>query len=84
VLWHELACIWLDDQFRDGCQAKGWVVDRAGEIELPPTTDLIEPDLMILRDLDSLPGLESTRPLDHVALVAEVISRSSIREDREV
>jgi Uma2 family endonuclease len=84
VLWHELACIWLDDQLRDDCRAKGWVVDRAGEIELPPTTDLIEPDLMVLRDLESLSRLESKMPLDHVALVAEVTSRSSIREDREV
>jgi Uma2 family endonuclease len=84
VLWHEMACIWLDDQFRDACRAKGWMIDRAGEIDLPPTSDVIEPDLMILRDLDSMPRLESTRSLDHVVLVAEVISQSSIREDREV
>jgi len=84
VLWHELVCIWLDDQFRDACRAKGWMVDRAGEIELPETSDLIEPDVMVLRDVASLPRLESQRPLDHVLLVAEVISRSSIREDREV
>ena len=85
VFWHELVCIWLDDQFRDGCRAKGWVIDRAGEIKLPPTSDLIEPDLMILRDPDAIPRLEpTTRSLDHVMLVAEVISRSSIREDREV
>lgn len=85
VFWHELVCIWLDDQFRDACRAKGWVIDRAGEIKLPPTSDLIEPDLMILRDPDALPLLEpTTRSLDHVMLVAEVISRSSIREDREV
>jgi len=84
VLWHEQACTWLDDQLRDAARAKGWFIDRAGEITLPPTDDLIEPDLMVLADADDLPSLESQRPLDHVLLVAEVISRSSIRTDREV
>jgi Uma2 family endonuclease len=84
VFWHELACVWLDDQFRDTSREKGWFIDRAGEIQLPPTSDLIEPDVMILRDADEVPTLESTRPLDYVLLVAEVVSRSSIREDREV
>jgi Uma2 family endonuclease len=84
VIWHERVCNWLNDQIRAVCHEKGWFVDRAGEIELPPTKDLIEPDLMVLRDPDTLPDLEPTRPLDHVLLVAEVISRSSIREDREV
>lgn len=84
VTWHERACAWLDKQLRDAAEAKGWFNDRAAEIELPPTGDVIEPDLMILRDADSLPDLEHTRPLDHVLLVTEVISSSSIREDREV
>jgi Uma2 family endonuclease len=84
VIWHERACAWLDNQLRDAAEAKGWFIDRAGEIELPPTGDLIEPDLMVLRDAESLPDLEHTRPLDHVLLVAEVVSSSSIREDREV
>jgi Uma2 family endonuclease len=84
VIWHERACVWLNDHFWDAAQAKGWFIDRAGEIELPATMDLIEPDLMVLRDAESLPALEHTRPLDHVLLVAEVVSSSSIREDREV
>jgi Uma2 family endonuclease len=84
VLWHERACAWLNDQLRDAAAAKGWFIDRAGEIELPATSDLIEPDVMVLGDAESLPDLEHTRPLDHVLLVAEVISSSSIREDREV
>jgi Uma2 family endonuclease len=84
VIWHELVCIWLNDHFRDAAQAKGWLIDRAGEIELLPTLDLIEPDLMVLRDAESLPVLEHTRPLDRVLLMAEVASSSSIREDREV
>jgi Uma2 family endonuclease len=84
VLWHEQACNWLFRGLMDVCDEKGWFIDRAPEIELPPTEDLIEPDLMVLRDAASLPNLESTRPLDYVLLVAEVISRSSIRDDREV
>ena len=84
VLWHELVCIWFDDQLRDAARTKGWVIDRAGEIQLPPTSDLIEPDVTVLRDASSLATLESQRPLDHVILVAEVISRLSIREDREI
>jgi Uma2 family endonuclease len=84
VIWHERACVWLNGHLWDAADAKGWFIDRAGEIELPPTRDLIEPDLMVLRDMESLPNLEHTRPLDHVLLVAEVVSSSSIREDREV
>jgi Uma2 family endonuclease len=84
VIWHERACDWLHSQVRDISREKGWFVDRAGEIQLPPTSDLIVPDLMVLSDADDLPDLESLRPLVHVLLVAEVVSRSSVREDREV
>jgi Uma2 family endonuclease len=84
VMWHERACDWLFRGLMDACDAKGWFIDRGPEILLPQTRDLIEPDLMVLRDAENLPDLESRRPLDHVLLVAEVISPSSIREDREV
>lgn len=84
VLWHQLACRWLDAQLSVVCEPKGWLPDRNGEIELPATRDLIEPDLLVLRDAGALPRLESTRPLDRVLLVAEVVSASSIRDDREV
>jgi len=84
VVWHERVCIWLDRSLMGICDEKGWLIDRAGEIFLPATSDLIEPDVMVLSHGDDLPDLESQRPLDRVLLVAEVISRSSIREDREV
>lgn len=84
VLWHQRVCRWLDQQLSVVCEPKGWLPDRDGEIELPPTRDLIQPDLMVIRDEANLPALESTRPLDHVLLVAEVVSASSIRDDREV
>ena len=83
VVWHEMACVWLDDQLRDFCRAKGWFVDRGSEIELPPTQDLIEPDLLVLRDASTLPKLESIRPLDHVILVAEMVSASQHQRQTE-
>lgn len=84
VLWHQRTCRWLDLQLSAVCEPKGWLPDREAEIELPPTHDVIQPDLTIVRDAASLPQLEPTRPLEHVPLVAEVVSASSIRDDREV
>lgn len=84
VIWHERVCRWLVRSFEEACDAHDWFGDSAGEIELPPTGDLIEPDFMILRDATTLPDLESLRPLDRVLLTAEVIAASSIRRDREV
>ncbi|HEY1821741.1 MAG TPA: Uma2 family endonuclease [Trebonia sp.] len=84
VIWHERVCRWLEHSFDGGCEASDWFPDRAGEIHLAPTRDLIEPDFMILRDASTLPDLESLRPLDRVLLAAEVVSASSVRVDREV
>jgi Uma2 family endonuclease len=84
VIWHERVCQWLLLSFLEACTANDWFPDTAGEIQLPPTGDLVEPDYMILRDASTLPGLESLRPLDRVLLAAEVISASSVRVDREV
>lgn len=84
VIWHERACRWLVRSFDPLCEASGWFADSRAEIELPPTRDRIEPDLLILSDAASLPDLESLRPLDQVLLVGEVVSSSSIRDDREV
>lgn len=83
VFWHEKACRWLERSLDSACDDNDWFPDRAGEIELPPDGDLIEPDLMILRDASTVPDLESQRPLDRVLLAAEVISPSSIGRDRE-
>lgn len=84
VIWHEQVCRWLERSFDGACEASDWFPDRASEILLPPTGDLICPDFMILRDASTLPRLESLRPLDRVLLAAEVISFSSVRADREV
>lgn len=84
VFWHERVSRWLVRSFDEMCDANGWFGDSAGEIELPPTGDVICPDFMILRDAATVPDLESTRPLDRVLLTAEVISASSIERDRQV
>lgn len=84
VLWHELACIWLYEAFRDACGQNGWLASRASEVELPATRDRIQPDLTILNEAGKLPLLEHVMPLSQVLLVAEVISPSGVREDREV
>ncbi|MGH3278244.1 MAG: Uma2 family endonuclease [Trebonia sp.] len=83
VIWHERACQWLLLSFLEACDANDWFGDAHGEILLPPTGDLIEPDFMILRDASTLPDCESRRPLDRVLLAAEVVSASSVRTDRE-
>jgi Uma2 family endonuclease len=84
VIWHEMVCQWLLLSFLEACTAHDWFPDTAGEIHLPPTGDLVEPDYMILRDVKTLPRLESVRPLDRVLLAAEVVSASSVRVDRKV
>ena len=84
VFWHERVCQWLMRSFLEACDANDWFADGHGEIELPPTGDVICPDFMILRDASTVPDLESTRPLDRVLLAAEVISSSSIERDRVV
>jgi Uma2 family endonuclease len=84
VLWHERACQWLFRELLQVSDEKGWFLSRGAEIELPQTRDRIQPDLAVLTDVDQLPMLENVMPVSHVLLVAEVISPSGIREDREV
>jgi Uma2 family endonuclease len=84
VFWHERVCQWLFRMLLETCDERGWFISRASEIELPPTRDRIEPDLAILTDADKLPDLENVMPVEHVLLVAEVVSPSGIRDDREV
>lgn len=82
--WHEKACQRLFLLLNDLCEAQGWDAMLRAEMELPPNRDRIQPDLTIFRDAASLPDTDNVMPLDHVLLVAEVVSPSSIRRDREV
>ena len=82
--WHERTCQWLFLGLNEFCGAKGWDAMLRAEVELPPNRDRIQPDLTVFRDAVSLPDMDSVMPLDHVVLVAEVVSESSIKRDRDV
>jgi Uma2 family endonuclease len=82
--WHQLAIKWLLRSLQSLCDEKGWEAADPAEIELPQNRDRIQPDVVVFRDADSLPLMDNLMPLDHVLLVAEVVSPSSIRIDREV
>lgn len=83
VPWHGAVIAWLMDEFREASSANGWTRLTGTCFELPPTRERIEPDLSILRD-KSHAGLQPLLPAGDALLVAEVVSPSSIREDREV
>jgi Uma2 family endonuclease len=84
VRWHGMVCQTLRRGLQELCDESGWYASLASEIELPQNRDRIQPDLVVFRDEDSLPLMDNVMPLDQVLLVAEVVSVSSIRIDREV
>jgi Uma2 family endonuclease len=84
VFWHELVVTWLMRQFDPVCQENGWEQTPGADLVLPPTRDIIEPDHIVVKDPEKFSNAESEVPIDHVLLVSEVVSPSSIRTDREV
>lgn len=82
--WHERVVIWLIRGFDPVCEANGWQPTAGADLPLPPTSDVIEPDYLIVKDPDSFSNERSVVPSDQVLLVAEICSRSSLRADREV
>ena len=84
VFLHDRAVMWLHRQFLEVCDANGWFLSARAGLDLPPTRERIEPDMQILREPDQIPDDESYLPVRHALLVAEVVSPSSVREDREV
>jgi Uma2 family endonuclease len=84
VVWHDWTALWLYEQFRDACRENHWQQALASTVILPPTRHIIVPDHLIVKDPDAFPNAESLVPLEHVLLVSEVVSPSSIRADREV
>jgi hypothetical protein len=82
VVWHEKAALWLSRLFDPACEANGWSQSLGSEVELPPTREILGPDQMIFENKFS--DLERVVPVEHVVLVSEVVSSSSIRADREV
>ena len=81
---HERGVIWLIRRLDPVCEANGWEPTPGADLPLPPTSDIIEPDYLIVRDPDAFSNERSVVPADQVLLVAEICSRSSLRADREV
>jgi Uma2 family endonuclease len=81
--WHEEVVVWLADQFKEPCEARGLKRATGGGLEpLPGPARSIRPDLLIY-DSSSLtsPDTWDVTP-GHARLVAEVVSASSTEADR--
>jgi hypothetical protein len=73
---------WLSDSLREVCAERGW--DRlTGTVDLPATSERIQPDLFVCPADESTDG-EWLVPAKNVLLAAEVVSPSSRRDDYEV
>jgi hypothetical protein len=83
-VWHELVIGWLEDQTADARRGHGWTKSAHSALILETRWTCVLPDLVIFKDLDKIPRLQSEIPLKHALLVAEVTSRDSRRVDREV
>jgi Uma2 family endonuclease len=84
VFWHERVVTWMILQFVSACDANGWQQTPGADLRLPPTREIIEPDYVIIKDLDACSDNDSEVPLDQILLVSEIVSPSSKRADREV
>lgn len=82
--WHERVCQRLFLSLIECCEERGWDAMLRAEVELPPSRDRVQPDLTVFRDADRLPDMDNVMPQDHVVLMAEVVSESSINRDREI
>lgn len=83
-LWHERVIAWIRDELAKSCRAHGWVETGASGMQLPPPCRGVRPDLLVIRDPDTLPQDEGEIPATHVLLAGEVASPDSKRHDREL
>jgi len=84
AFWHELVVTWLIVRFESACKARGWQQAPGADLVLSPSRDIIQPDFLVVRDPSAFSNVESVVPVEHVLLVAEICSPSSLRADREV
>jgi Uma2 family endonuclease len=84
AFWHEVVATWLIYQFKPVCDANGWEQAPGADLILRPTREIIEPDHIVVKDPEAFSNAKSVVPIDHVLLVSEICSPSSIRTDREV
>ena len=80
---HNRIVTWLSDSLQDVCTEHEWDRLTHGTVELPVTSERIQPDLFICPADDSTDG-EWLIPAKNVLLAAEVVSPSSRRDDYEV
>lgn len=83
-VWHELVITWLRDQFADTRRSHGWGESGHSALILETRWTCVIPDVVIFKEPDKIPRLQSEIPAEHVLLAAEVTSRDSRRVDREV
>lgn len=81
--WHSGAAQWLLFELHSACVAHGWGTVLDVCFELPPNRERVEPDLAVHRDKAKI-DLRCVFPASEAMLVAEVVSPSGIRDDREV
>jgi Uma2 family endonuclease len=84
VLWHSEVVFWLYEQFRDASRMNGWGQSQASALVLPRTRDILEPDHLVFTDRRNVSNLKYEIPVERTLLVSEVVSPSSVKDDREV
>lgn len=83
VILHDLIVTWLSDALREVCAERAWDRLTRGAVELPATSERIQPDLFVCPSDESTDGEWLLRAKD-VLLAVEVVSPSSRRDDYEV
>lgn len=80
---HNRIVTWLSDGLQEACAEHGWDRLTHGTVELPSTSERIQPDLFVCPADESTDG-EWLIPAKNVLLAAEVVSPSSRRDDYEI
>lgn len=82
--WHERVVKWLERQLQEVCDANEWFASGRTGLALPPARERIIPDQLVMRGDAQVADDECWVAAGHVLLVAEVVSESSVHEDRDV
>jgi Uma2 family endonuclease len=80
---HNRIVTWMTLALGSLCEERGWDLLSHGTVELPATSERVQPDLFICPADESTDG-EWLLPAKDVLLAAEVVSPSSRRDDYEV
>jgi Uma2 family endonuclease len=80
---HNRIVTWLADALQETCAEQGWDRLTHGAVELPATSERVQPDLLVC-PADESTDAEWLLQAKDVLLAAEVVSPSSRRDDYEV